>query len=83
VCVYLRGAQRLAVFDNRMLRRIFGPKWKEEIQGSCILRSFIICIRRHILLELCNRGNVMDRSQITHEENEKCSHNFCLKREGN
>jgi hypothetical protein len=31
--VTLRGAQRLRVFENRVLRRIFGPK-KDEVTGE-------------------------------------------------
>ena len=26
----LRGELRLTAFENRVLRRIFGPKWEEE-----------------------------------------------------
>jgi hypothetical protein len=26
----LRGEHRLRVFENRVLRRIFGPKWEED-----------------------------------------------------
>jgi hypothetical protein len=25
--------QRLRVFENRVLRRVFGPKWEEEVGG--------------------------------------------------
>jgi hypothetical protein len=33
------------VFENRVLRRIFGPKRDEEtgVGENCIIRSFIIC----------------------------------------
>jgi hypothetical protein len=36
------------VFQNRVLRRIFGPKKKEMRVGgeNCITRSFIICTLR-------------------------------------
>jgi hypothetical protein len=40
----LREEQRLRVFENRVLRRIFGPK-SDEVRGGgehCITRSFII-----------------------------------------
>jgi hypothetical protein len=40
----LKEENRFRVFENRMLRRIFGPKAK-EITGDgkgCIMRSFII-----------------------------------------
>jgi hypothetical protein len=34
------------VFENRVLRRIFGPKRDEEtgVGEKCIMRSFITCI---------------------------------------
>jgi hypothetical protein len=36
------------VFENRVLRRIFGPK-KEEVAGEhCIMRSYITCILHQI-----------------------------------
>jgi hypothetical protein len=41
----LREEHRLRVFENRMLRRIFGPK-RDEVTGegeNCIMRSFVIC----------------------------------------
>jgi hypothetical protein len=40
----LREEHRLRVFENRVLRRIFGPK-RDEVTGdwreNCITRSFI------------------------------------------
>jgi hypothetical protein len=39
----LREEDRLRVFENRVLRRIFGPK-SDDVTGdwrSCIVRSFI------------------------------------------
>jgi hypothetical protein len=41
----LREEYRLRVFENRVLRRIFGPK-RDEVMGeqrNCIMGSFIIC----------------------------------------
>jgi hypothetical protein len=38
----------LRVFENRVLRRIFGPK-RDEVTGgwrNCIMRSFITCAPR-------------------------------------
>jgi hypothetical protein len=49
----LMGSRGLSVFENRVLRRIFGPK-REEAQGSgedYITRSFMICTPHHILFE--------------------------------
>jgi hypothetical protein len=33
------------VFENRVLRKIFGPKGEEVMEGgeNCIMRSFMIC----------------------------------------
>jgi hypothetical protein len=47
----LREEQRLRVFENRVLRKIFEPKREED--GSwknCIMMSFMTCILRRILL---------------------------------
>jgi hypothetical protein len=54
----LREEHRLRVFEKRMLRRIFGPKW-DEVMGecrSCIMGSFIICTHHPILLGKSNQG---------------------------
>jgi hypothetical protein len=40
----LREEHRLTVFENRVLRRIFGPKRDgEEVRENYIIRSFITC----------------------------------------
>jgi hypothetical protein len=41
----LREEHRLRVFENRVLRRIFGPKRDEVTEDgeNCIMRSFVIC----------------------------------------
>jgi hypothetical protein len=49
----LREAHRLRVFENKVLRRIFGPK-RDEVTGggeNCIMRSFVICTLRRVYLE--------------------------------
>jgi hypothetical protein len=38
----LREEHRLRVFENRVLRRIFGPK-RDEVGGNYIMKSFITC----------------------------------------
>ena len=41
----LRDERRLGVFENRVLRRVFGPK-RDEVTGngeSYIMRSLVIC----------------------------------------
>jgi hypothetical protein len=46
----LRKEHRLGVFENRVLRRILGPKRDEVLGGrkNYITRSFIICSLRKI-----------------------------------
>ena len=41
----LREERRLKVFENRVLRRVFGPK-RDEVTGNrenCIMKSLVIC----------------------------------------
>jgi hypothetical protein len=48
----LREEHRLRVFENRVLRRIFGPKREEADYGeNCIMMNFTACILHRILLE--------------------------------
>jgi hypothetical protein len=53
----LREEHRLKVFENRVLRRIFGPKRDEMMKGgeNCIMRSFMICALRYVQLEKSSR----------------------------
>jgi hypothetical protein len=54
----LREEHILKVFENRVLRRIFGPK-RDEVMGewrSCIMRSFIICTHSQISLGKSSQG---------------------------
>jgi hypothetical protein len=49
----LREKHRLRVFENRVLRRIFGPKRDETGGGggggeNCITRRFVVCTLRHV-----------------------------------
>jgi hypothetical protein len=46
----LREEHRPRVFENRVLRRIFGPKRDEERENgeNCIMRSFVICTLRQV-----------------------------------
>jgi hypothetical protein len=53
----LREEHRLRMFENRLLRRIFGPK-RDDVMGewkSCTMGSFIICTHQ-ILLGRSNQG---------------------------
>jgi hypothetical protein len=49
----LREEHRLRVFENRVLRRIYGYKKDELIGGwkNCTMRSFIICTVLQVKLE--------------------------------
>jgi hypothetical protein len=51
----LREEHRLRVFENRVLRRIFGPK-RDENGGSCTMRNFIICTHTQISLGKSSQG---------------------------
>jgi hypothetical protein len=44
----LREEHRLRVFENRVLRRIFGPRRDEVTGENCITRSFMICTLRQV-----------------------------------
>jgi hypothetical protein len=47
----LREERRLRVFENRVLKRVFGPK-RDEVTGigeNYIMRSLMICIPHPIL----------------------------------
>jgi hypothetical protein len=39
----VREERRWRVFGNRVLRRIFGPKWEEVVEAGedCIMMNFI------------------------------------------
>jgi hypothetical protein len=44
----LREEHRLRLFENRVLRRIFGPKRDEVNEENCITRRFMICTLRQV-----------------------------------
>ena len=47
----LREGRRLRVFENSVLRRVFGPK-RDEVTGNgenCIMRNLVICTAYPIL----------------------------------
>jgi len=48
--VTLGGEYRLKVFENRVLRKTFGPKREEGHGENCIMMNFITCILHRILL---------------------------------
>jgi hypothetical protein len=43
----VREEHKLKVFENRVLRRIFGPK-RDRVTGGWRTRSFIICTLRQV-----------------------------------
>jgi hypothetical protein len=48
----LTEEHRLRVFENRVLRRIFGPK-RDEVTGGwrkVQMRSYVVCMLRPVLL---------------------------------
>jgi hypothetical protein len=54
----LREEHRLRVFENRVLRRIFGPNRKEEIRRWKKLHKeelYCLCTFRSVLLECLNQ----------------------------
>jgi hypothetical protein len=54
----LREDHRLRVFENRVLRRIIGPK-RDEVTGnggSCTVRNFIMCTHPQISLGKSSQG---------------------------
>jgi hypothetical protein len=51
----LREERRLRVFDNRVLRRVFGPNWEEVTGENCIMRSLMICTSCPIFFGRLNR----------------------------
>jgi hypothetical protein len=44
----LREEHRLRVFENRVLRRIFGPKREEVTEENYTPRRFMICTYRQV-----------------------------------
>jgi hypothetical protein len=47
---YLREEHRLRVFENRVLRKIFGPKRKTDNGENYIMMNFMACMLHLILL---------------------------------
>jgi hypothetical protein len=55
----LKEKRRLRVFENRVLRGIFGPKSKQGNEENFIMRSFMICTPRHSYL-----GDKIEKNDI-------------------
>jgi hypothetical protein len=52
-----REENRLKEYENKVLRRIFGPKMKWQ-EDDCIRRNFITCMVHQISLGLQNQGGI-------------------------
>jgi hypothetical protein len=64
----VREEHRLIVFENRVLRRIFGPK-RDEVTGEWrrfLTRSFILCTPHQIIFGRSNHGDVRWAGHIAH-----------------
>jgi hypothetical protein len=61
----LREERRLRVFENRVLRRIFGPK-RDEVTENYIMRRFMICTAHHMLLWWSNQNIEMGEARSTY-----------------
>jgi hypothetical protein len=49
--------KELRVYEDRVLRRISGPKRDEQDNGGCCtMRSFVFCTTPQILLRRSNQG---------------------------
>jgi hypothetical protein len=48
---HIRG-ERLRLNENRVLKNIFGPKWRgeQEVRGSYIMRNFTVSVRHSFIL---------------------------------
>jgi hypothetical protein len=66
------------VFENRVLRRIFGPETYEvtEVGGNFVKRSFIICTLHQIILRCKIKESEMGGACGTNGRDEKCTHIF-------
>jgi hypothetical protein len=64
----LRKEHRLTVFQNRVLRRILGPKGERQDAGEgCISRSFVICTLRQSTIRMPVKEDEMGRACSTRE----------------
>jgi hypothetical protein len=70
----LREQYMLTIFENRVLKRIFGPKRYQIIRCSenYIMRSFITCILRQKNRMIKVKENKMGRACSTSGEEEEC-----------
>jgi hypothetical protein len=65
----LREEHRLRVFENRVLRRIFGPMRDEvmgEIEENCIMRSFITSTLSEICYSDADMLCMLDSTEWLH-----------------
>ena len=74
----LREKLRLRVFENRMLRRIFGPKrdGEQEIGENYIMRCLMICTPHPIFAGDKIEKNGMGGACGTYGGRERCAQGF-------
>jgi hypothetical protein len=72
----LREEHRLRVFENRVLRRIFGPKRRTVLGENCIMMNVTALIRHRIFLGRSNKEDEVGGTCGTHGGEEKCSQDF-------
>ena len=53
-----------------------GTRWHNN-EGDCIMRSFIICSRHQILLDIFNQKNEMGRLRSNYGAEKRCIWGFC------
>jgi hypothetical protein len=66
------------VFENRVLRRIFGHK-REEVGENCRMRNFIICIMTWYYYDDQIKDGDMGGTCKVHGKDEKYIQNFSQK----
>jgi hypothetical protein len=74
----LKLRRELRVFENVLLRSIFGAKKnkKWEVKKNCITKNFIIFTARKILLDFKIKENKMSRTCSKYGKEEKCIASF-------
>ena len=76
----LREESRLRVFENMILRRIFGPK-RDEVIGewkkNCVVRRLMTVLVTRFYPDDQIEKNEIGRACSTYKEEERCMQGFC------